>query len=89
MAAPFLLGEHEVFVAIKNGMRAAHGYVCGIGEVASYLPAEGDHVKELSRSLQRFFSLAPGSAQRGMNSGAAAAGLAVSKPGSFHYRGRC
>ncbi|TDU24141.1 hypothetical protein DFR24_4404 [Panacagrimonas perspica] len=62
-AAPFLLAGHVVFVAIKNGMHAAHGYVCGVGEVTPYLPAEGDHVKELNRTLQRFFALVPGAAE--------------------------
>lgn len=47
--------EHLVFVAIKNGMHASHGYICCQGDVGRYAPADGLHVKHLHNAIVQFF----------------------------------
>ena len=51
------LSEHVVFVAIKNGMHAAHGYVCFLGDVSQFALPEGAHVKHLHSSISAFFGI--------------------------------
>lgn len=54
------LAQHVVFVAIKNGMHASHGYVCARGDISDHLPADGAHVKTLHGTISRFFQLDSG-----------------------------
>jgi hypothetical protein len=56
-AGSFELEPHVVFVAIKNGMHAPHGYVVGTGEVARLLPADGEQVKSLHTTVLGQFGL--------------------------------
>jgi hypothetical protein len=53
----FELAPHVVFVAIKNGMHAPHGYVVGTGEVTRLLPADGAHVKSLHATVLGHFGI--------------------------------
>jgi hypothetical protein len=53
----FELAPHVVFVAIKNGMHAPHGYVVGTSEVTRLLPADGEHVKSLHATVLRYFGV--------------------------------
>jgi hypothetical protein len=55
----FELLPHLVFVAIKNGMHAGHGFVTATGEAARLLPGEGEHVKGLHETVLRYFGLQP------------------------------
>jgi hypothetical protein len=54
---PCLLKPQVVFVAIKNGMHAAHGFMAATGEVAAHLPADGRHVKELYHTVMSYFGV--------------------------------
>lgn len=54
--APLRLHDHVVFVAIKNGMHAPHGYISCQGEVSAYAPPEGAHVKHIHSTILRFFT---------------------------------
>ncbi len=73
----FELAPHVVFVAIKNGMHAPHGYVVGTGEVSRLLPADGEHVKSLHATVLRYFGIS-----RQARGGATAA--STSLPGKRH-----
>jgi hypothetical protein len=55
--APFDLASHVVFVAIKNGMHASHGFVAATGDASLLLPRDGDHVKSLHSTVLRYFGL--------------------------------
>lgn len=46
-----------VFVAIKNGMHQAKGFVYFSKGVKDYAPADGAHVKELNTSIKKYFGL--------------------------------
>jgi hypothetical protein len=46
---------HVVFVAIKNGMHASHGYVGAQGDIVRWIPEEGSHVKGLHAAVMNFF----------------------------------
>jgi hypothetical protein len=50
------LKSQTVFVAIKNGMHDAQGYIYCQGEVSLYAPANGAHVKRLYSTVMNFFS---------------------------------
>ena len=54
---PIKLSKYVVFVAIKNGMHAPHGFACGVGDIAQYLPANGNHVKNLNQSIKKYFTI--------------------------------
>jgi hypothetical protein len=56
-AGSFELTPHVVFVAIKNGMHAPHGYIVGTGDIFSLLPADGEHIKSLHATVLRHFGL--------------------------------
>jgi hypothetical protein len=62
-AAPVVLFEHVVFVAIKNGMHAQQGYVWCRGDVARHAPADGAHVKSLHAMVLQHFGAAATSAR--------------------------
>lgn len=53
----FDLFPYVVFVAIKNGMHATHGFVVGRGDVSSMLPADGDHIKSVYYTIMRYFGI--------------------------------
>ena len=64
------LAPHVVFVAIKNGMHAPHGYLyCG-RNVAPFAPADGSHISNLYGTVMRYFDIEP--AQSGQASGSTA-----------------
>jgi hypothetical protein len=50
------LQDHLVFVAIKNGMHAPHGYICCHGDIARYAPPDGSHVKHIHSTIVQFFT---------------------------------
>lgn len=49
------LKPHVSFVAIKNAMHDATGYVVFRGRVAEHAPADGAHVKNLNRTILSYF----------------------------------
>jgi hypothetical protein len=49
------LKSQTVFVAIKNGMHDAQGYIYCKGEVSSYAPENGANVKHLYSTVMNFF----------------------------------
>jgi hypothetical protein len=51
----FPLLDHVAFVAIKNGMHDAHGFISYRGEVSQLAPETGAHVKHLYSIVLRFF----------------------------------
>lgn len=51
------LKPHVVFVAIKNGMHQAEGYVFCSPGFASYMPKQGAHVAEVGKSILRYFGV--------------------------------
>ncbi len=53
----FCLKPHVAFVAIKNGMHDANGFVYYKGRVADYAARDGQHVKELFNAVVRYFGL--------------------------------
>lgn len=56
---PQRLKPHVVFVAIKNGMHAARGFVAASDDLAPRLPADGAHVKEIYSTVMGHFGRAP------------------------------
>lgn len=52
--------EFVVFVAVKNGMHASHGFACGLGEIANFLPADNQHVKHLHTTVLNYFPVREG-----------------------------
>jgi len=53
----FPLRPHVAFVAIKNGMHDANGFVYYKGRVADFAAHDGQHVKELFNAVVRYFGL--------------------------------
>jgi hypothetical protein len=53
----FDLKAHVVFVAIKNGMHDAKGFIYYKGDVANYAAKDGLHIKELYNVVVRYFGL--------------------------------
>jgi len=51
------LKPHVSFVAIKNGMHDANGFVYYKGRVAEYAAHDGSHVKELYNVVTKFFGI--------------------------------
>jgi hypothetical protein len=51
------LKPHVAFVAIKNGMHDANGFVYYKGKVAKYAPGDGRHIGELYDAVVNYFSL--------------------------------
>ena len=49
------LKPQVVFVAIKNGMHAEHGYAYYQGEIKKFAPPDGTHVKEIYNAVMRYF----------------------------------
>ena len=49
------LKPHVVFVAIKNGMHAEHGYAYYQGEIKKFAPPDGTHVKEIYNAVMGYF----------------------------------
>ena len=49
------LKPHVVFVAIKNGMHAEHGYAYYQGEIKKFAPPDGTHVKEIYNAVMEYF----------------------------------
>lgn len=49
------LHSHVSFVAIKNGMHQAKGFAFFSPNVRRFAPRDGEHVKELYRTIMRFF----------------------------------
>jgi len=56
---PIHLMQHVVFVAIKNGMHAAHGYLYCRGAIARFAPPDGSHVSNLHSTVMRYFGIDP------------------------------
>ncbi len=52
---PASLEPHVVFVAIKNGMHQEKGFAYFTPNVSPFAPRDGDHVKELYRTIMRYF----------------------------------
>jgi len=50
------LAEQVVFVAVKNGMHASHGYISCQGDVAQFAPADGAHVKAIHNTVVQVFA---------------------------------
>jgi hypothetical protein len=57
LAQPMKLQQHVTFVAIKNGMHDASGFVWSRGDIRRYAPADGAHVKQLHSAILAFFGL--------------------------------
>jgi hypothetical protein len=53
----FDLKPHMVFVAIKNGMHAADGFIYYKGGLASHAACDGQHIKELYTTVVSYFGL--------------------------------
>jgi hypothetical protein len=51
------LAKHVVFVAIKNGMHASHGYLYCRGSIAAKAPADGAHISELYGTILSHFGI--------------------------------
>jgi hypothetical protein len=50
--------EHVVFISLKNGMHRSEGYAFFTAGAAPFAPADGQHVKELNRSVLSYFGVA-------------------------------
>lgn len=55
-ANPLKLQDHVVFVAVKNGMHDANGFICCHGDMARFAPTDGAHVKSLHTAVLDFFA---------------------------------
>ena len=53
------LKPHVAFVAIKNGMHQAKGYAYFSSGVAPLAPQNEAHIKELNRTVLRYFECKP------------------------------
>jgi hypothetical protein len=56
-AAQVRLARHVVFVAIKNGMHASHGYLYCRGAVAQFAAGDGSHISHLYGTVMRYFGI--------------------------------
>ena len=57
IAAPLKLKEHVAFVAIKNGMHDASGFLWCRGDVRRFAPDDGAHIKHLHAAILAFFGI--------------------------------
>jgi hypothetical protein len=51
------LAPHVVFVAIKNGMHAQHGYLYCDRNVEPFAPTDGAHISNLYGTVMRYFGV--------------------------------
>jgi hypothetical protein len=62
-AIPIALARHVVFVAIKNGMHASHGYLYCRGAVEQFAADDGSHISHIYGMVMRYFGIERPSSQ--------------------------